>query len=142
MNGYLLDTNVISELRKLKPDSGLTKWVGTIPEKMLFLSSITIGELRLGVELVADAAKRDDLERWLVCELTPRFERRILPVSNEVADRWGRLEAHARLTTGKLPVMDAMIAATALYHDLSVVTRNTRDFLRSGVPVVNPWKAG
>ncbi len=140
MTGYLLDTNVISELRKPKPDTGLTKWIVAIPEDMLLLSSITLGELRLGIELVGDPTKRRDLERWLVSEVAPRFQRRLVSFNNEVADRWGRLEAQACVTTGKLPVIDAMLAATALHYDLSIVTRNSRDFSRSGVRIVDLWK--
>ena len=139
MSGFLLDTNVISELRKLRPNQGLKQWFAGIPEDVLFLSCITLGELRMGIELVVEAKKRRDLERWLVSNVAVRFGKRVLAFDGGVADRWGRLEAQARLRGGRLPAIDAMLAATALHHDLSLVTRNERDFLRSGVPVVNPW---
>jgi predicted nucleic acid-binding protein len=101
---------------------------------------ISLGELRTGIDLVADLKKKADLERWLVSDVVARFAERMLPFTLDVADRWGRIEAVARQTKGKLPVVDAMLAATALHFNLIIVTRNEADFARTGVQVFNPWR--
>ncbi len=140
MSGLVLDTNIISELRRVRPNLGLKKWIELVSEQTLFLSCITLSELRLGIELVAEPKKRRDLERWLVSDVVNRCDGRILSFDQAVAGRWGRLEATARAGGAKLPAIDSMIAATALHYNLSIVTRNERDFGRSGVAVVNPWE--
>jgi len=139
VTGYLLDTNVISELRKRRPSASVTKWVGQAPETSLYVSVISLGELRIGIELVADSKKRLELERWLVFELTPRFAERVLSFDRTVADRWGVLEAQARRNGRRLPAIDTMLAATALALGLTLVTRNTRDFAQTGAAILNPW---
>lgn len=139
MSGFLLDTNVVSNLRKQRPNPGLLRWIDVADELGLFLSVVTVGELRIGIEMQTEAKKRSDLEAWLVSELIPRFAGRILPFDLAVAQRWGRMEGRARRGSGKLPVIDALIAATALHYDLTLVTNNESDFSRSGVAVVNPW---
>ena len=135
----MLDTNALSELRKPKPDAGFVTWVGSVPERALYTTSVTLGELRLGIELAAVGVRRDDLERWLVVEVAGRFSGRVFGFDAEAADRWGRLEASARRGGGKIPLADGMVAAIALVHDLPVVTRNSADFVRTGVALVNPW---
>ncbi len=139
MSGYLLDTNVISELRKPRPNKGLVAWIDSTREDLLFLSTLTVGEIRLGIESVTDSRKRHDLERWLLADVRERFAGRILSVDADTADRWGRLEAAARSRAAKLPVIDALLAATAVHHDLELVTRNVKDFGSTGLRVVNPW---
>jgi hypothetical protein len=106
----------------------------------LYLSVISLGELRTGIDLVDDARKRHDLEHWLGFDVVSRFGGRVLPFDADAADCWGRIEARARRNGGKLQVVDAMLAATALCFNLSVVTRNERDFARIEVPVINPWQ--
>ena len=139
MSGFLLDTNVVSGLRKARPNSGLLDWIDAVDELSLYLSAVSVGELRIGVEMQTDAKKRSDLATWLSSELIPRFEGRILAFDLGVAERWGRIEGRARRGSGKLPVIDALIAATALHHDLTLVTNNEGDFSRTGVAIVNPW---
>ncbi len=139
MSRFLLDTNVVSDLRKPRPNRGLLTWISSIDEFKLFLSVLTIGELRIGITMQADPKKRSALDVWLVSDLIPRFEGRMLSFDLDAAERWGRMEGQARLGSGKLPVIDSQLAATALRHDLTLVTNNESDFSRSGVAVLNPW---
>jgi toxin FitB len=139
VSGFLLDTNVISDLRKRAPNQGLLRWIDAVDESTLFLSVLTIGELRIGVTMQKDAKRRTALELWLVSELVPRFEGRILVFDLDVADVWGRMEGQARLGSGKLPIVDSLLAATALHHGMTLVTHNETDFSRTGVSVLNPW---
>ncbi len=133
---YLLDTNVLSELRRKIPNAGVVAWFSQRPASTLFLSVLTLGELRKGVEGVADADRRAALLDWLEVELPAFFTGRILSVDAHVADRWGRLTA----TAGRpLPAIDSLIGATAAHHGLSLVTRNVRDYADLGLDVINPW---
>lgn len=133
---YLLDTNVLSELRRKTPNAGVVEWFTRRPASTLFLSVLTLGELRKGIEGVADADRRTALLDWLEAELPIFFTGRILPVDIPVADRWGRLVAAAGRP---LPAIDSLIGATAAHHGLSMVTRNARDFADFGLDVINPW---
>ena len=139
MSGFLLDTNVISELVKPKPDSRVTAWVDSVDENLLYLSVLTLGEIRKGVALLQDASRRVTLEAWLDSELALRFAHRILPIDQVVADRWGKMAARASMAKSPLPTIDGLLAATAADHDLTLVTRNIRDVAVTGVPVFNPW---
>jgi predicted nucleic acid-binding protein len=139
VKGFLLDTNVISELVKPRPDSKVTGWISSIDERLLCLSALTLGEIRKGIASLPMTPRRFTLEGWLELELTERFHGRILPVDAGVADRWGRIAAAAALKRQELPVIDGLLAATALHHDLMLVTRNARDVEPTGVPIVNPW---
>lgn len=134
---YLIDTNVLSELRKRQADANLVAWVRARPRESLYLSVLSLGEIRKGIEGVADAAFRQTLTDWLEVELPKYFLGRVLGVDAQIADRWGRLQARAGRT---LPVVDAMLAATALQHDLTLVTRNLKDFEGLGVTLLNPWQ--
>ena len=133
---YLLDTCVVSELRKPHCHPGVSSWMSQIEPEEAFLSVLTLGEIRRGIELrrPKDAKAAGSLERWLL-GLEAHYGDRILPVTSEIADRWGRLSPHE-----PLPVSDGLIAATALEHKLTVVTRNTADFRRSSVNVYDPFK--
>lgn len=133
---YLLDTNVLSELRKRQPDPRVLAWVDARPRSTLYLSVLTLGEIRRGAEAVSDAARRLALLDWLETQLPAWFAGRVLDVDGETADRWGRLLAKAGRT---LPAIDSLLAATAQRHGLQVVTRNTADFRGVDVPVINPW---
>ncbi len=139
MNGFLLDTNVVSDLRKPRPNGGLVDWIASTDEHMLYISVLTIGELRIGITLQTDAKKRAALETWLISGLIGRFAGRILAFDLDVAQQWGRIEGRARLGAGRLPVVDSQLAATALYHGLTLVTNNEADFSRSGASILNPW---
>ena len=135
---YLIDTNVLSELRRKQPDPQVVAWMQARPRQSLYLSVLTLGEIRKGLERVEDAARKQALLDWLEVELSNYFVGRLLAVDAHTADRWGRLLAQAGRP---LPAIDALLAATALQHDLTLVTRNTRDFLGLGVRLVNPWEA-
>ena len=132
---YLLDTCVISELRKPHCDQGVATWMSGIQPDEAFLSVLILGEIRRGIELhrSKDARAAGALERWLL-GLEVHYAERILPVTAAIADRWGRLSLNQ-----PLPVSDGLIAATALEHKLTVVTRNAADFQRSGVNTLNPF---
>ena len=134
---YLIDTNVMSELRKRQANAKLVAWMQARPRESLYLSVLSLGEIRKGIEGVADAAFRQTLTDWLEVDLPKYFLGRVLGVDAQIADRWGRLQASAGRT---LPVVDAMLAATALQHDLTLVTRNVKDFEGLGVALVNPWQ--
>ena len=133
---YLLDTNVLSELRRKTPNAGVVGWFAQRPASTLFLSVLTLGELRQGIEGMADADRRTTLLDWLEAELPIFFTGRILPIDAHVADRWGRLVAAAGRP---VPAIDSLLAATAAHHGLSLVTRNVRDFADFGLEVINPW---
>ena len=133
---YLLDTNVISELIKLKPDKKVMDWVQSIPNEALYLSVLSLGEIRKGVEKLADHARKEKLRIWLEHELPAWFDNRLLNIDCGVADRWGRL---LHEMSRPLPVIDSLLAATALHYDLRIVTRNTKDFKFPQLEVSNPW---
>ena len=139
MSGFLLDTNIVSELIKPKPEPKVASWIGTTDEHLFFLSVLTLGEIRKGIVSVENRLRRVRLESWLDSDLMLRFSGRILSVDREVADRWGVMAANA--STGKrlLPVIDGLLAATAMQHNLTLVTRNTKDVVGTGVPIFNPW---
>ncbi len=133
---YLLDTNVISELRRKTPEPSVIAWFSKRPASTLYLSVLTLGELRKGIESVKDLERRMALTDWIETELPAFFTGRILPIDVKVTDRWGRLLAAAGRP---LPAIDSLLAATAAHHDLSVVTRNSRDFDNLGLSIINPW---
>jgi toxin FitB len=135
---YLLDTNVVSELVRKRPSSAVTTWFEMVPDAALHLSVISLGEIRHSVEAMRDGARRERLRLWLEQDLPGWFGSRLLPISASVADRWGRLLAETRRS---VPALDSLLAATALHHDLRLVTRNVKDFRFRGLEVVNPWGA-
>ncbi|MES2017703.1 MAG: type II toxin-antitoxin system VapC family toxin [Pseudomonadota bacterium] len=133
---YLLDTNVLSELRRKAPSDRVVAWMAQRPASTLYLSVLTLGELHKGVEGLTDAGRRAGLLDWLETELPAFFTGRILPVDLQVADRWGRMMAAAGRP---LPAIDSLIGATAAHYGLSLVTRNARDFADMGLDVIDPW---
>lgn len=133
---YLLDTNVLSELRRKSPNAGVVEWFTQRPASTLYLSVLTLGELRKGIEGLADTKRRMALTDWLETDLQSFFAGRILGIDAQVADRWGRLVAAAGRP---LPAIDSLLGATAAQHGLSLVTRNERDFAGLGLEVINPW---
>jgi predicted nucleic acid-binding protein len=141
VSGYLLDTNVLSEGVKLRPDARVKAWVDATDEQLLHVSVLTLGEIRKGIESLPASSRRATLESWLIQDLVVRMAGRILQVDEEVADRWGRLAGKAKAENRPLPAVDGLLAATALEHNLTLVTRNTRDVLLTGVPLFNPWES-
>jgi predicted nucleic acid-binding protein len=139
VSGFLLDTNVISELVRRKPDAKVASWIEDTDEMLLHLSVLTLGEIRKGIVALRDESRRAALGAWLDGELIGRFGRRILSIDNAVADRWGRLTAQAEGAQAPLPVVDGLLAATALQFNLTLVTRNVRHVAPTGVPWFNPW---
>jgi toxin FitB len=137
---WLLDTCVVSDLVKPAPNRALLDWLAQTEEASLFLSVITLGELEKGIVKVADAARRAKLEAWVRRDLVQRFVDRVLPIDAAVATRWGALTGESEAKGKPLPVIDSLIAATCLVHDLAVVTRNLRDFERCGARCFNPWE--
>lgn len=135
---WLLDTNVVSEWTKPQPDTGVREWIAACDEGSLFLSAITIGEIWFGIEKLTAGPKRRSLELF-VASLADRFEGRILPIDHAVAARWGIIARRARSAGRASEVADGLIAATALSHDLVVVTRNTGHFTAFGVASHDPW---
>ena len=140
MSGFLLDTNIISELVKPKPEANVTKWVENTDESLLYLSVLTLGEIRRGIAALPQSRRRATLEAWLDKDLRARFEGRILVIDQEVADRWGLLTSAARKSGIVLPVIYGLLAATALEHNLTLVTRDTGQIPSMGVAVFNPWE--
>ena len=140
MSGFLLDTNIISELVKPKPEANVTEWVENTDESLLYLSVLTLGEIRRGIAALPQSRRRATLEAWLDKDLRARFEGRILVIDQEATDRWGLLTAAARNSGIVLPVIDGLLAATALEHNLTLVTRDTGQIPSMGVAVFNPWE--
>jgi hypothetical protein len=133
---YLLDTNIVSETIRKDPNKSVITWLEQIPGEALFISVLTLGEIRKGIEALGDKKRREKLRLWLEHELPAWFEGRVLPVDHAVADRWGRLLAEAGRP---LSTIDSLLAATALHHELRLVTRNARDFDYPGLEVINPF---
>jgi predicted nucleic acid-binding protein len=140
MSGFLLDTNCVSELVRIKPEPRVMEWIETADEGLLYLSVLTLGEIRKGLAGLAQGKRRTRLESWLEVELQTRFAGRILSVDAAVADRWGLLAARAKARGVPLPIVDGLLAATALQYNLTVVSRNVNDFAIAQVPVLNPWE--
>ena len=134
---FLIDTCALSELVKPNPSRRVSEWFNEAPAEALFVSILTLGEIRKGVENLGGGGRRAKIAVWLEAELPAWFEDRILPVDIGVADEWGRLMA--RLKT-PVPAIDGLIAATALRHWFAIVTRNESDFAATGVKLLNPWK--
>jgi toxin FitB len=141
MNGYLLDTNCISEAVRLRPEPRVISWLQTADESLLYLSVLTLGEIRKGVAALAQSKRRTLLESWLDTELVARFSARILSIDAAIADRWGSLAARAGSKGRSLSTVDGLLAATAIHHNLTIVSRNDTDFAGLQVPLFNPWKS-
>lgn len=139
---FLLDTNVVSEWAKPRPDAGIVTWLAEADEDRIFLSVITVGELRHGIERLPAGARRRRLDAWLTEEVPLRFEERLLAIDAETANIWGQLMARGEAAGRPPSTMDAFIAATVLRHDMILVTRNVSDFEPLGVRLVNPWSNG
>lgn len=139
---FLLDTSVLSEGLRRSPAPQVVDWLDEAPEDATFISTVTLGEIRRGIEKLPPGRRRSNLEAWLTDGLVPRFEGRILPIDAEVADLWGRTLAGCQANGRPVDPIDAQIGATALRHDLTLVTRNAADFAPMGVELLDPWRGG
>jgi len=137
---YLLDTNVISELVKKKPDSRVVDWIDGVDPLDLFISVLTFGEIKKGIERLPDSAKKATLDNWLNHDLTSRFRDRILSIDIEVMIEWGTLCSRMDSIGKPIAAIDSLLAATAINYNCCLCTRNTQDFDNSGVKLFNPWK--
>ena len=141
MSGFLLDTNCVSQLVRVKPEPRVLEWMEAAEETLLHLSVLTLGEIRKGLAALPQGRRRTRLEAWLEVDLRGRFAGRILPVDAAVADRWGLLAAQAKRNGVTLSIVDGLLAATALHYNLTIVSRNVRDFAAAQVTALNPWEA-
>jgi toxin FitB len=140
VKGYLLDTNVPSEFSRDRPEPRVVRWLKSQPVMALFISVVTIGEIRKGLTVMAQGRRRNELEIWFHNELLRWFRNRILPVTYDIAERWGVWEGQCQLKGTSLNTADGLIAATALEHDLTIVTRNVKHFAGFGGAIFNPWE--
>lgn len=141
MTAWLLDTNVLSELRKPSPAAKVLAFVAAQPLESLHVSAVTFAEIRFGIEQASDPRKRAELHEWLQNSVRPMFEQRVLPISEDVMFKWRLLVEDGRKVGHTFSQPDLIIAATALHHGMTVVTRDTSDYERTRVPVLNPWLA-
>ena len=141
MKGWLLDTNVISELRRPRPNARVRAFVAAQPLEQLFVSTVTFAEIRYGIERVSDPIRRAELSDWLVHKVRPMFDQRALEVPEDVMFKWRLLVEDARKAGHTFSQPDLIIAATALHYGLAVVTRDTGDYALARVPLLNPWVA-
>ncbi len=139
MTDWLLDTNVLSELRRPRPDPNVVAFVEPQPLEHLHLSVVTIAEIRFGIELIADPVRRAGYADWLTHRVRPMFAQRILPIREDVMLKWRLLVEDGRRQRHTFPQPDLIIAATALHHGLTIVTRDVNDYRLTGVPIFNPW---
>ena len=131
-----MDTNIVSEFMKLRPDGRIRRWYESVKDQKLYLSVITVGEIRKGIETAADGRRKENLDTWLRIEIPRMVDDHFLPVTRAIAARWGRLLAHL---PPDAPAVDALLAATAIEHNLHLVTRNKKHFHFPGLLVVDPW---
>jgi predicted nucleic acid-binding protein len=141
MSRFLLDTNILSEFnRRGEPDRRVKHWLEGADAGSLYASVLTFGEIRFGIALLPPSKRRTQLEQWLERDLHEWFEGRILPIDQPIADRWGSIRARAQLKGRPLSVIDALLAATAIQHELTIVSRNAGHFSVVDLAVINPWE--
>jgi len=141
LTDWLLDTNVLSELRRRKPNANVVTFIGDQQLERLYVSEVTFAEIRFGIELAPDPIRRAELNQWLTHTVRPMFEQRVLPIGEDVMFKWRLLVEDGRKLGHTYSQPDLIIAATALHHGMTVVTRDTSDYERTKVPVLNPWAA-
>ena len=140
MTGQLLDTNILSELKRPNPSYRVVDFMKSCPLDELYVSAVTLAEIRFGIETAQDSTRRSELEQWLAVKIRPMFAGRRLPITEDVMLRWRALVEGGRKSGRTFPQPDLIIAATALDHDLSIVTRNVKDFVGLGLTILNPWE--
>lgn len=141
MTGWLLDTNVLSEIRRPRAHRKVVAFVAEQPLDLLYVSTVTLAEIRFGIELVKDANRRAELNAWLTNKVRPLFAQRVLDVSEDVLFKWRLLVEEGRKSGHTFSQPDLFIAATALHHGMTVVSRDTDEYERAGAPVFNPWES-
>jgi predicted nucleic acid-binding protein len=139
MTGWLLDTNILSELRRPKPERKVVAFIAAQPLDLIYVSSATFAEIRFGIEIVPDPSRRAGLNDWLTHKVRPMFEQRVLAITEDVMFRWRLMVEEGRKAGHTFAQPDLIIAATAFHHGLTVVTRDVADYARAHVPVFNPW---
>jgi predicted nucleic acid-binding protein len=139
LTGWLLDTNILSELRRSKPERKVLAFVTTQPLELLHVSAVTFAEIRFGIEIVTDAGRRAELNDWLARRVRPMFEQRVLAITEDIMFKWRLLVDDGRKAGHTFSQPDLIIAATALHHGLTVVSRDVRDYQKARAPVLNPW---
>jgi predicted nucleic acid-binding protein len=139
VTGWLLDTNILSELRRRKPEARVIAFVGAQPLDSLYISTITLAEIRFGIELLEDAGRRAELNDWLTHKVRPMFEQRVLSVTEDIMFKWRLLVEEGRKSGHTFSQPDLILAATSLEHGLTLVSRDTSDYEKARVPVLNPW---
>lgn len=139
---WLLDTNILSELRRLKPEPKVLAFVAAHPLEELYISAVTLAELRFGIEILSEGStRRDELHQWLTATIRPLFDKRVLLITEDIMLRWRLVVEQGRKVGYTYSQPDLIIAATALHHGMTIVTRDRGDFERAGVTVLNPWDA-
>jgi predicted nucleic acid-binding protein len=139
VTGWLLDTNVLSELRRPKPNANVVQFVSAQSLDLLYVSAVTFAEIRFGIELLKDVSRRMELNDWLVHKLRPMFEDRVLEITEDIMLKWRLLVEDGRKIGHTFSQPDLIIAATALHHGLTIVSRDTSEYEKANVPVLNPW---
>jgi predicted nucleic acid-binding protein len=139
VNGWLLDTNILSELRRSKPERKLLAFITAQPLELLYVSSVTFAEIRFGIELLTDAGRRAELNDWLAHKVRPMFEQRVLAISEDIMFKWRLLVEEGRKNGHTFSQPDLIVAATALHHALTIVSRDVGDYQKAHAPVFNPW---
>lgn len=139
MTGWLLDTNVLSELRRRKPEPKVLAFVAAQPLESLYVSTVTLAEIRFGIELLPDATRRSELNDWLAHKVRPTFEQRVLEVTEDVMFKWRLLVEEGRKAGHTFSQPDLIIAATGQHHGLTIVSRDTAHYIKARVAVLNPW---
>jgi predicted nucleic acid-binding protein len=139
LTGWLLDTNILSELRRSKPERKVLAFVTAQPLELLHVSAVTFAEIRFGIERVADAGRRAELNDWLAHRVRPMFEQRVLAITEDIMFKWRLLIDDGRKAGHTFSQPDLIIAATALHHGLTVVSRDVRDYQKARAPVLSPW---
>jgi predicted nucleic acid-binding protein len=137
---WLLDTNVLSELRRPRPEPTVVAFVSACPLRQLYISAVTLAEIRFGIELVSDPSRRIELNDWLTHKVRPMFHQRVLQVSEDIMPKWRLLVEEGRKAGHTFSQPDLIIAATAIHYRLTVVTRDRSDYDQARVPVINPWE--
>ena len=140
MTGWLLDTNILSELRRPRPERKVLAFVAAQPLELLYVSTVSLAEIRFGIERVSDAGRRAELADWLAHQVRPMFEQRVLAISEDIMLKWRLLVEDGRKAGHTFSQPDLIIAATALHHGLTVVSRDVSEYQKARASVVNPWK--
>jgi predicted nucleic acid-binding protein len=139
VTGWLLDTNILSELRRPKPERKVLAFVAAQPLELLYISTVTLAEIRFGIELLPDVARRSELNDWLAHKVRPMFEQRVLAITEDIMFKWRLMVEEGRKAGHTFSQPDLIIAATGQHHGLTIVSRDTADYVKAQVTVFNPW---